>query len=684
MPAVPKDKIRNVVLLSHGGAGKTLLTEALLYTAGAVTRIGTPEDGNTTSDYEPEEIKRTSSVQATVLPCTWRDHKINLIDTPGYADYRGEVVSSARVADAAILVVSGPAGVEVGFSQMWNMAVERDLPRIVYVSKLDRDNADLARVLDSLEQAFGRHVVPIQMPIGSEAEFSGVINLLGDESDIPEELSGDVEAAKDRLVEAVAETDDDLATKYLEGEALTESELIEGLKKGVSSGDIVPLLVGSASSAIGASELLDAIVDFLPSPGEGGTEQASGPDGAASEPLAGDPSGPLAALVFKTTADPFVGRLSLFRVYNGTLKSDSQLWNATAGEAERVGQAFVTRGKEQEPVDELGPGDIGAAPKLSSLLTGHTISSRENPLVMEEITFPSPVYQVAVSPKSQADLDKLTGALARIAEEDPSLRVIRSPETQELLLAGLGDSHVEVAVEKMARKFGVEILLNLPKVPYRETIGSTTRVEYRHKKQSGGHGQFGHVWLEIGPQTRGEGFEFASTVVGGSVPREYIPAVEKGVVKAMDSGVVAGFPVVDVKAVLFDGSFHPVDSSGICFEIAGGQALSKGMREATPVLLEPVMSAKILVPDDYAGDVMGDFNSRRGRIQGMTPKGNGTTEIEAAIPQAEMLRYATDLRSQTQGQGTFTMEFDHYDEVPGHLVPKIVEEIERAKAEARS
>ena len=684
MPAVPQDRIRNVVLLSHGGAGKTSLTEALLYTAGAVTRIGTPEDGNTTSDYEPEEIKRTSSVQATVLPCTWRDHKINLIDTPGYADYRGEVVSSARVADAAILVVSGPAGVEVGSTQMWNMAVERDLPRIVYVSKLDRDNADFERVVESLQEAFGRHVVPIQMPIGSESDFSGVANLLGDESDVPDELSDEFELVKDRLVEAVAETDDDLATKYLEGEPLTEAELTEGLKRGVASGDIVPLLAGSAANAIGASELLDAIVDFLPSPGEGRSEEATGPDGAEGTALDGDPAGPLAALVFKTTADPFVGRLSLFRVYNGTLKSDSQLWNATAREAERVGQVFVTRGKEQEPIDELGPGDIGAAPKLSSVLTGHTLSSRDKPLVMEEITFPSPVFQVAVSPKSQADLDKLTGALARIAEEDPSLKVIRSPETQELLLGGLGDSHVEVAVEKMARKFGVEINLNLPKVPYRETVSSTTRVEYRHKKQSGGHGQFGHVWLEIGPQDRGEGFEFASTVVGGAVPREYIPSVQKGVVKAMDAGVVAGYPVVDLKAVLFDGSFHPVDSSGICFEIAGGQALSKGMREASPVLLEPVMRARVVIPDDYSGDVMGDFNSRRGRIQGMTPNGDGTTEIEVEIPQAEMLRYATDLRSQTQGQGTFTMEFDHYEEVPGHLVTKIVEDTEQAKAEARS
>ena len=497
-------------------------------------------------------------------------------------------------------------------------------------------------------------------------------------------MAGEVEEAKDRVVEAVAETDDDLATKYLEGEPLTEAELIDGLKKGVASGEVVPLLMGASPAAVGAPELLDAIVDFLPSAAEGGPVDATGPDGSDAAPLDGDPAGPLAALVFKTTADPFVGRLSLFRVYNGTLKSDSQLWNASAREAERVGQVFVTRGKEQLPVDELGPGDIGAAPKLSSVLTGHTLSMRDNPLVMDGISFPNPVYQVAVSPKSQADLDKLTGALARIEEEDPSLRVTRSPDTQELLLGGLGDSHVEVAVEKMARKFGVEILLHLPKVPYRETISSTTRVEYRHKKQSGGHGQFGHVWLEIGPRDRGGGFEFASTVVGGSVPREYIPSVEKGVVKAMDAGVVAGYPVVDLKAVLFDGSFHPVDSSGICFEIAGGQALSKGMREATPVLLEPVMRAKIVIPDDYAGDVMGDFNSRRGRIQGMAPKGDGTTEIEAEIPQAEMLRYATDLRSQTQGQGTFTMEFDHYEEVPGHLVPKIVEDTERAKAEARS
>ena len=684
MPATPKDKIRNVVLLSHGGAGKTVLTEALLYTAGAITRIGDTEDGNTTSDYEPEEIKRSNSVQAAVLPCSWRDHKINLIDTPGYADYRGEVVSGTRVADSAILVVAGPSGVEVGTSQMWRMASEQGLPRMVYVSKLDRDNSDFQRVVGTLEQAFGRSVVPIQVPIGAEADFAGIVNLLDNNGDIPDGLQDEVEAAKDRLVEAIAETDDDLATKYLEGEQLTEDELIGGLKQGVASGEIVPVLVGASSKAIGASEMLDAIVDFLPSADLDGTVTATDPANSEEVTLTGDPDGPLAALVFKTTADPFVGKLSLFRVYNGTLKSDSQLWNANLREAERVGQAFITRGKEQEPIDELGPGDIGAAPKLSSVLTGHTLSTRDNPVVLEGLNFPQPIYQVSVYPRSQADLDKLTGALARIAEEDPSLRVTRSPETKELILGGLGDNHVEVAVEKMNRKFGVEINLDTPKVAYRETIASTTRVEYRHKKQSGGHGQFGHVWLEIGPQSRGDGFEFNAKVVGGSVPREYIPSVEKGVHKAMEAGIVAGYPVVDLKAVLFDGSFHPVDSSGICFEIAGGQALSKGMKEATPILLEPVMSVKILVPDDYAGDVMGDLNGRRGRIQGMTPQGDGITEIEAEVPQSEMLRYATDLRSQTQGQGTFTMEFDHYEEVPGHLVPKIVEDTERAKEEARA
>ena len=686
MADVTAESLRNVVLLSHSGAGKTILSEAMLHAAGVSSRFGTIEDGTTTSDYEPEEVRRQSSIETSVLPVPCRGHKINVIDTPGYADFRGEALSGVRVADAAVIVVSAPASVEVGSQQMWNVAEERGLPRMVFVTKMDRENADFHRVLDSVTETFGRQCVPVNLPIGSEADFSGIVNLLDPDSDVPEGLQDQVEAARDRLVEAVAETDDDLATKYLEDEQLTQEELVHGLRQGVSSGTIVPMLAGAATSGAGVKELMDAIVDYMPSPldvpAATGTASPSGEDVT----LECDNSGPLAALVFKTTADPFVGKLSYFRVYSGELKSDSQVWNANVSEAERVGQAFEVSGKSQRGVDAVVAGDIGAVPKLSSVLTGHTLCGREGPLVLPGVEFPHPVYNMAAYPKSKADVDKMNSSLARAAEEDPSLSVTREPNTLEVLLGGLGDTHVEVAVEKMKRKFGVEIGLSVPKVPYMETITVPTTVEYKHKKQTGGHGQYGHVYLALEPLPRGSAFEFDSKVVGGAVPREYIPSVEKGVQKALAGGFVAGFPIVDMRATLVDGSFHTVDSSGMSFEIAGGHALTKGVQQANPVLLEPIMQIDVTVPDTFAGDVVGDLNSRRGRIQGMMPQGDGTTLIQGEAPQAEMLTYATILRSETQGLGSFTMEFEHYEEVPAHLMERLVaglketEEREEARA----
>ena len=677
------DRLHNVVLLSHSGAGKTMISEAMLHAAGVTSRLGAIEDGTTTSDYEPEEQRRGVSVQTSVLPCPWREHKINILDTPGYADYRGEVTSAVRVADAAVIVVAAPSGVEVGTQQMWQTANERKLPRIIVVNKLDRENTDFQTLLESLTESFGRHCVAVHVPIGAEADFSGVVDLLDQNADVPRELQEQVEAARGRLVEAVAETDDNLATKYLESEALSPEEMTGGLKKAVASGAIVPVMACAATSSIGVPELADAIVDLLPSPNGSPPAMGVNPSNGDRVSLASDSAGPLATLVFKTSADPFVGKLSYFRVYSGTLESDSQVLNAGKGEPERVGQAFVVRGKSQEPVEELAAGDIGAVAKLSSVLTGDTLCSRENPLALSGIEFPKPVYEMAAYPKAKADLDKITSALGRITEEDPSLTITREPDTLEMLLGGLGDTHIEVAVEKMKRKFGVDILLETPKVPYKETIASASKVEYRHKKQTGGHGQFAHVWLELNPLPRGSGFEFEQRVVGGSVPREYIPAVHKGVQKAMTDGVVAGFPVVDVKVSLVDGSFHPVDSSGISFEIAGGHALSKGIKEANPTLLEPIMRARITVPESDTGEVMGDLNGRRARILGMTPQGGGLTTIEAEVAQAEMLRYATELRSQTQGRGAFTIEYDHYDQVPAHLVQRIIQTQEEA-AEARA
>ncbi len=683
MPDFTTDHLRNIVLMSHSGAGKTILSEAMLHVAGVNSRMGTIADGTTTSDFEPEETRRQTSVQTSVLACPWKGTKINLIDTPGYADYRGEVVSGIRVADGAIIVVAGPSGVEVGTQQMWQLADASNLPRMVFVSKMDRENADFQRVMDSLSEAFGRTCIAVQIPIGSEASFSGFVNLLDPNSEVPSDLQAEVDTAREQLTEAIAETDDDLTEKYLEGEPLTQEEITQGLKQGIASGSIVPVFSGNSTTGIGTSELMNAIIDYMPSPADIEPVMATSAGSNEEISMACDSNGPLAALVFKTAADQFVGKLSYIRVYSGTFKSDSQLLNANEAETERAGQIFVVRGKSQEATTELAAGDIGAVPKLTSALTGHTLASREKPVILPGLQFPDPAYQMAVFPKTKADVDKMTSSMARIAEEDPSLVISREPDTLEVLLGGLGDSHIDVAVEKMKRKFGVEIQLEVPKVPYKETIGTHTRVEYRHKKQSGGHGQFGHVWLELEPLSRGEGFSFDSRIVGGAVPREYIPSVEKGVQKSLNDGVVAGFPVVDLKVTLVDGSFHTVDSSGMSFEIAGAHAFAKGVKQANPVLLEPIMRVQITVPDSFAGDVIGDLNSKRGRIQGMTPQGDGTTLIEAEAPRAEMLRYATELRSQTQGLGAFSMEFDHYEEVPQHLLEKLVEQM-KEKAEAQA
>ena len=686
MADLTTELIRNVVLLSHSGAGKTILSESLLNQTGVTNRIGTVEDGTTVSDFEAEESKRGNSVQTSIMHAPWRNHKINILDTLGYADYRGEVVSGIRVADCAVIVVSAPSGLEVGTSQMWKMADDLSLPRIVYISKMDRENADFGRALDSLTERFGRHLVPLQVPVGSEASFSGVINVLAKDADVPEELQSEVDDAMERLTEAVAEIDDELADKYLEGEEITEVEIRAGLIKGIREATLVPVLAGSPPNSIGVTELLDVIADYMPSPADVGNVSVTtvGTDGESE--LACDSDGPLAALVFKTAADPFVGRLSYFRVYSGTLGSDSQCWNANKSEAERVGQVFVVNGKSQDSLDSLAAGDIGALSRLNSVVTGDTISSRENPIVIEGLNFPIPVHHMAVSPKTKADVDKMTSSLSRIVEEDPSLIVSRDEQTLQVIMQGLGDTHLDVAIEKMKRKFGVELEMSIPRVPYMETISRRARVEYRHKKQSGGHGQFGHVWLEVEPLPRGSGFEFAQSIVGGVVPREYIPAVEKGVRSALDDGVVAGFPVIDFKATLVDGSFHTVDSSGVSFEIAGGHAATKGMAQAGPVLLEPIMKVDITVPDEFTGDIIGDLNGRRGRIQGMVPNGDGTTTINCEAPRAEMLTYATDLRSQTQGQGSFTLEFDHYEDVPQHLVDQVVQSMsgEPESAQARS
>ena len=670
--------IRNVALVGHAGSGKTSLAEAVLFDAKVTTRIGKVEDGNTVSDYEPEENRRVSSVQASLIPCTWKDHKLNILDTPGYDDFQGEVASALRVVESAVILVAANAGVEVGTERAWNRCEASGIPRLFLVNKMDRENADFQRTVDHIQSVFGRKCVPFQIPVGAEQSFSSVINLLKPPADAPADMSEEIEEARERLIEAVAESDDDLATRYLEGEEISEEELARGAKTAIMEGNLVPILAASSTRDIGVDQLMDGLVEYLPSPAEAASPRAVSKSGDPVE-LKTDASAPLEALVFKTTADPFVGKLSVFRVYQGALKSNSEVWNQHKEQSERIGQVFLLRGKTQEQVQEIGAGDIGAISKLTATVTGDSLCQKENAVTFDPIEFPVGYYTMAVAPKTKADVEKMSQALGRIVEEDPSLRVTRDPGTGETLISGLGDVHLDTAVDRIQRKFGAELETQIPKVPYRETITSVANAEYKHKKQTGGHGQYGHVLIRLEPVERGEGFQFAQEVVGGSIPREYIPAVEKGVVKTLQEGVVAGFPVVDVKAVLYDGSFHDVDSSGISFEIAGSFAVRKGVMDANPQLLEPVMLLRVTVPDAVTGDVIGDLNGKRGRILGMIP-GNGNTVVEAEVPQAELLRYATDLRSITQGRGAYTVEFDHYEVVPQNITQRVIEEAKAARA----
>ncbi|MQG05180.1 MAG: elongation factor G [SAR202 cluster bacterium] len=670
MSKIDGSKIRNVALLSHSGAGKTVITESALFEAKMVSRFGTITDANTVSDYEPEEHKRQTSVQTSIVSCVWNDHKINFIDTPGFADYYGEVLSGVAAADIALLTISAVSGIEVGTEQMWHLASKCNLATIIVVNKMDRDNINFVELVEELRDKFGRECVPIQIPVGEGPKFSGINNLFNENAGDTD----DGELLKEQLIEAVAETDDDLMMKYLEGESLSEEDIVQGIKLGVKDRKIIPIVVTSALNSLGVKELLDALVNIAPSPLEASNSKMTGVGSDnKSKDFQCDVSSSTVGRVFKTTADPYVGKLSYLRIHAGKINSDSSMLNANTGKIEKLGQLYFLNGKSQETTDSLSAGDIGAVAKVEGLNTGSTLSDKDNHIKLDMIEFPDPVYYRAVYPKSKADLDKMTTAMSRIAEEDPALKIVREKETLELLLGGAGDTHLEVTLEKMKRKFAAEIELKVPKIAYKETIMGSSRVEYRHKKQSGGHGQFGHVWLEIKSLSRGSGFEFESKIVGGVVPREYIPAVEKGCNKSLESGVIGGFPVVDVKAALVDGSFHPVDSSGVCFEIAGEHAMSDGLNKAKPILLEPIMFCKVIVPDTLTGDVVGDLNGKRARILGMLPDASGSTVIEAEVPQVEMLSYSSDLRSQTQGRGTFTLEFRQYEQVPEHLVTRVVE-----------
>jgi len=674
------EKIRNVVLTSHSGAGKTSLAEAILLDSRAISRLGSVDDGTTTSDYDPDEIKRKISINLSLLPCQWRESKLNFIDTPGYPDFVAEVKSGLRVSEGAIIVVCAASGVEVGTEQVWEYATESKLPCLIFVNKMDRENANFFDTLEDIRNKLGAKCLPIQLPIGSQKDFQGLVDLVTrkgyvgaslQEVEIPSSLLSKVDSYRDKLIEAVVEIDDQLIAKYLDGEEISEEEIHRGIKQATMLGKVVPILLGSALSNTGITLLLDAIHDYLPSPREKGGLTAINTSTGAEEAVEPVSESSLSALVFKTNIDPYVGKLSYFRVYSGTISGNSQVWNVNKGAIERIGQLFILRGKTQDPVPQLSAGDIGAVAKLASTATGDALSSRDHPLKLIPVEFPQPVLNMAVHPRSKADLDKMSTALPKICEEDLTLKVQREPDIGEMLLCGMGGTHLEVASERLSRKFGVEVNLELPKVPYKETITMPVKAEYKHKKQTGGHGQFGHVFLELEPLPRGSGFEFTEKVVGGAIPKNYIPAVEKGVNEARLEGVLAGYPAVDMRVKLYDGSYHSVDSSDISFKIAGAQALKKGLSQGQPVLLEPVVNLTITVPEVFTGDIIGDLNAKRAHVLGMTP-GNGTNVIQTQAPLAEVLRYAIDLRSMTQGRGTFTTEFSHYEEVPAPIAQKII------------
>jgi len=680
-------QLRNVAFISHGGAGKTSLVEAIAFDAGLTTRLGRVDEGNTISDYDPEEIRRHTSVNTSLIPFEFDGHKVNILDTPGYMDFVGEVLGAIRVADSAVVVVDAVGGVEVGTELVWGYADKYSLPRLVFINKMDRENADFERAIAQLGQVFEGRFVPLALPVGRQSDFRGVVDLVGmkaylgdgkSATEIPGEMSEAVEKARLQLLEVAAEGEDELIMKYLDGEELTTAEILRGLRLGILSGHIIPVMCGAATLNIGVRYLMRTMVELLPSPADRPPAEAIDPLTQETLELPPDAAGPLAALIFKTMADPYVGKLSYFRVYSGILQSDSRATNVNNGEEERLGQLYMLRGKEQIPVKGVIAGDIGAAAKLSHTNTGDTLGDKGRPLLLKRIEFPNPLYSVAVFPKTKADLDKLSSALSRLVEEDPTLRVEREPGTGETILSGMGDSHVDIAARKLQQKFGVEITTKIPKVPYRETITKVASAQGRHKKQTGGRGQFGDVFIRFEPRERGSGFEFIDEIFGGAVPRNFIPAVEKGLREIMQQGVLAGYPTVDFAAALYDGSYHPVDSSEIAFKLAAHLAFKKAIPEAGPVLLEPIMNVSITVPEQYMGDVLGDLNTRRARVQGMEQQ-KGRSIITAQVPLAEMQRYATTLRSLTQGRGVYTMEFSHYDIVPSHIAEGV---IAAAKAEA--
>jgi elongation factor G len=686
MPHKAADRIRNVALIGHRGSGKTSLHEALLFEAGVINRLGRVEDGTTTSDHEPDEQAREMSIGATVSSFDHDGRKINLIDTPGEPSFIADTVASLRVADAAVVVVNAVMGVEVHTERLWQRADKDGLARLVFVNMLDRERADFFRALESLQGAFGNHVVATEIPVGSEHEVRGVIDLIDmkafiaqgegrgapEPQDIPEELQAQAQEYREKLMDEVAENSDELMERYLEGEEIDHDEIVTVLKRGVTDGRIFPVTCGVATKNLGTTRLLEALVEDLPSPAMRGAMTVVGEDGEEVE-IAPDEDGELVAYVFKTLADPYAGRLNLFRVFSGVIKGDSQVTNVTQRAKERIGQLLIPRGKEHEQTDEVGAGDIGAIAKLKETRAGDVLAGKDTRISFPPLDLPAPVMAFAFEPKTKGDEDKAASAIRRLEEEDPTLDVHRDQQTGDQIIAGLTQIHVEVIVDRMKERFGAEIELHPPRVPYLEAIRKSAKAHGRYKKQTGGRGQFGDCHIEIAPGEAGSGFEFIDEIKGGAIPKGFIPAVEKGVAEAMQHGTLAGYPVKDLQVRLYDGQYHRVDSSENAFKVAGSMAFKEAMEQADPVLLEPIMLLTVSVPEDVVGDVVGDLNSRRGRPLGMEAKGSAT-EIKAEVPMAEVLDYARDLRQITGGRGDYTMEFARHEEIPSHLAQKVISE----------
>jgi elongation factor G len=680
-------KLRNLGIVAHGGAGKTSLTEAILFNTGMVDRLGRVDDGTSTMDYEPEEIKRKISISSALHHCEWNGHTVHIVDTPGYGNFIADTRSCMRALGGAVVILSAISGVKVQTEEVWEWANEFELPRIAFVNKMDREHANFFRAIDDMEKALKARGVAVQMPIGTAETFEGVIDLIKmkayrfakdlsgkfTESDIPAEYMDEAQRLREALVETVAEAYDALTEKYLETGELTEEEIIDGLRIGTLRYTFTPVFCGSALMNIGVQQLLDYICQCLPSPVDRGSVRGVNPKTKETEERSPAEEEPFSALVFKTTSDPYTGKITIFRVYSGVLNSDSTVYNPVRDCEERIGQIYELEGKKQKPIKQAVAGDIVAVAKLKETLTGDTLCQKDKLIVYEPARLLQPVISYAIQPKTKNDEDKIHGALQRLMEEDQTIQSRRDEKTRELILSGMGQVHLEVTIEKLKRKFGVEVEMKTQKVPYLETFKSSVKAQGKYKKQSGGRGQYGDCWVEFAPLTRGEGFVFEDKIVGGVIPRQYIPAVEKGIFDASQDGFLAGYPLIDFKAAVYDGSFHTVDSSEMAFKVAGSLAFKKAMETAKVVLLEPIMNMKITVPEECMGDVIGDLNSRRGKVVGVEPKANSQI-IRSVVPMAEVLTYANDLKSMTSDRGMFTMEFSHYEEVPSHLAQKVIAE----------